>query len=335
MWLIKAAGPDLFCNVTKVDIAMKDRRNGLRAVGLLPRVECIGFVREQTAPTPAAPRRRAPTPEPLTDADVLPLRNLTHLKVLDILSSSQISGVGLTYLKDLTQLQLLGFESDRIADDDLVVLEGLKNLRGLVIAGPRYAPGTRPRTPAKVTDRGLVHLEGLTNLRALYLAYLPITSRGLDHLRPLNRLQALTLSVTDVHDLAPIGGLTQLTSLSVTGPSLDNDGLAEVARLSNLTYLSLGNANVSDPGLKHLSSLSKLVSVDLRATRVTDAGLAELAALPALQSLRLGNTAISDEGLRTLATFPKLRTVGLGQTRVTHAGVAELRKVNPRLTVRR
>jgi hypothetical protein len=144
------------------------------------------------------------------------------------------------------------FSETHIGDDALKTVEGLPELKALILAHTR------------VTDAGLKHIEGLTQLRTLLLEDTRVTDAGLEHIKTLVHLDDLILDDTQVTD----------AGLKVIG------GLVELRRLS------LGDTRITDEGLKQLRGLTALWGLGVIGTQVTPAGRKELKqALPNLQAL--------------------------------------------------
>ena len=162
---------------------------------------------------------------------------------------------------------------------------------------------------------------------------LDLSSTQVSDLTPLaglSNLRHLYLSSTQVSDLTPLAGLSNLQHLYLS--SIQVSDLTPLARLSNLQHLGLRNTQVSDltplaglPNLQHLdlsstqvsdltslAGLSNLQHLDLRNTQVSD--LTPLAGLPNLQHLDLWNTQVSD--LTPLARLPNLQHLDLSETHV-------------------
>ncbi len=161
-----------------------------------------------------------------------------------------------------------------VGDRDLVVLEGLSNLRTLNLdhtatsdEGLKSVARARnlvalSLTNTQVSDTGLGEIGTLTGLEDLRLDRLPITDAGLAHLRALPRLKKLSLFKTLITDR----------------------GLVDLKELPSLERLSLDDTQVGDEGLRHLSQCPNLKYLSVWHTQVTPAGIEELRkALPGLK----------------------------------------------------
>ena len=109
--------------------------------------------------------------------------------------------------------------------------------------------------------------------------------------------------------------------------------LAHVGCLGRIDTLSLPGTQISDAGLVHLEGLWRLHVLNLWGNNVTDLGLVHLRGLSRLRWLCLDQTAVTDRGLKQLAGLRNLETLSLEHTRVTPAAVAELQRALPGVRV--
>lgn len=295
--LVDTVGPDYFGNVVAVYPAKSTDDTLMLHIGQLRSLQLLNLNGRKS----------------VTDLGLVHLRGLTELRELD-LSFTGATGSGLKSLERMTRLRKLVLPTGPISDDDLAHLGGLTGLEWLQAGS----------TQRGITDAGLAHLKGLVNLKVLSLHSPRITSSGLAALRGMSRLEMLTLGRTGVDDLAPIGHLTGLTSLSLSATPIDDAGLAPVARMSGLRSLHLEHTQITDAGLVHLRGLKAMAILSLDHTRITDAGLEHIAGLTNLENLWLNHTAISDRGLPRLAALNKLTLLFVEGTQVTDAGLANL-----------
>jgi hypothetical protein len=97
------------------------------------------------------------------------------------LSDTSVTDADLVFLKNLTHLQELILSNTKVTDAGLQYVKGLKQLRLLYL------------NKIQVTDAGLVNLRGLTKLQELELIQTPVTDAGLEHLKDLTQLKQLNL----------------------------------------------------------------------------------------------------------------------------------------------
>ena len=124
--------------------------------------------------------------------------------------------------------------------------------------------------------------------------------------RPL--IRELRFFGEPLSDLAPLAGLTALTSLDLSFTRIAD--LAPLARLTALTSLNLWNTQIAD--IAPLAGLTALTSLGLSHTQIAD--IAPLAGLTALTSLYLGGTQIAD--IAPLAGLTALTSLDLRDTKI-------------------
>lgn len=132
---------------------------------------------------------------------------------------------------------------------------------------------------------------------------------GLSFVRRFPHLRFLDCSGTQVDDITPVAGLTNLQSLVCFGTQVDD--IAPIAGIANLQSLDCSSTQVDD--LAPLASLTNLQSLDCSDTQVDD--LAPVAGLAKLQYLDC-----SDCNLRSfpveLLNRPSLRELRLHETTI-------------------
>ena len=268
----------------------------------------------------------------LTDADILPLAEMTSLKKLQ-LDGNQLTD--LSPLADLIQLEVLHLGGDARGNEslqDLSPLAGLTHLKELYLPASSLsdlsplanltgleclALREGEAHTSGVTD--LSPLAGLTQMRDLYLMAGSLDS--LEFLSGMTQLESLRIHVTgksSVQDLSPLSSLTSLKRLEL--PATTGDGCIDISPIASLTSLedfqfgcnipsleplrglvSLNTLVLNDqPGraegqfqsLEPLAGLENLTSLTIRAGGVTD--LSPLAGLHKLQFLTLHTPAATD-----------------------------------------
>ncbi len=268
----------------------------------------------------------------LTDADILPLAEMTNVKELQ-LDGNQITD--LTPLAGLTGLEILHLGGDEGGNEslqDLTPLSGLTNLKELYLPASslndlsplagltgleRLALREGENHTSGVTD--LTPLAGLTQMRDLYLVIGTLDSLDfVSHMTKLESLRIHTAGESSLQDLSPLSGLTALKELDL--PATAGDGCIDLSPIASLTSLekfqfgcnvpsleplrgltSLTSLVLNDqPGraegqftsLEPLSGLENLTTLTIRASGVTD--LSPLSGLQKLQFLTLHTPAVTD-----------------------------------------
>ena len=317
------------------------------AADLAPTVN-IGGKEYRTALTELDLRKQG-----LTDADILPLAEMSNLKELQ-LDGNQITD--LTPLAGLTGLETLhlgGSEGGNESLQDLSPLSGLTNLKELYLPASslndlsplagltgleRLALREGENRTSGVTD--LSPLTGLTQMRDLYLVVSTLDS--LDFVSNMTKLESLrihTAGESSLQDLNPLSGLAELKELDL--PATAGNGCIDISPiasltsleefqfgcnipsleplrgLKNLTSLVLndqpGRAEGQFTSLEPLSGLENLTTLTIRASGVTD--LSPLSGLQKLQFLTLHTPAVTD--LSPLAGLSGLTNLSVDGEHIT------------------
>lgn len=207
---------------------------------------------------------------------------------------AKVTDADLVHLVPLTDLQRLNIQHMQITNDGLVYLQGLTNLRYLVLN-------------EEITDAGLVHLANLKRLEWLCLAQTKLTGDGLKHLQ----------------------GLRSLKDLNLINTPLTDSGLVHLRGHTQLNGLNLGHTRVTDAGFENLKGLNQLRCLTLFGVRVTDQGLAHLRGMHQLKVLNLDNTRVTDAGLMSLRGLSSLEAISVTRPQVTDAGVKMFQQAMP------
>ena len=241
-------------------------------------------------------------------------------------------------LPDVSNPFGLLFQSDSMTDAGLKELAGLKRLSYLRAAqntsnrcraqGTRRLPKSLRSCPAPDRpDRCWPQGTGSPQeSQCVHLDQTQVTDAGLKILGGLTNLSSLTLGGTQVTDvgLKELAGLKHLATFNVNFTQVTDTGLKELAAFKNLTVLGLATKHIGDAGLKELAGLKNVTTMFLGDTQVTDVGVKHLAGFHDLSWLVLGGTRVTDAGLKDLARHKKLYWLVLSHTQVTDAGVKEL-----------
>jgi serine/threonine protein kinase/formylglycine-generating enzyme required for sulfatase activity/Leucine-rich repeat (LRR) protein len=150
-------------------------------------------------------------------------------------------------------------------------------------------------------------------------------------------------------DLATIGAIPWITSVSVTSqpitdagfvalanlPALSNlyirspkqltsAGLANLARMTSLQTLALENVGLSGKSLTQIAGLKSITRLELTGNPIGDSDLSTLASMRQLSSLFLDGTRVTDAGLVQLRGLTSLSYIKLGDSQITDAGLVNL-----------
>jgi len=233
-----------------------------------------------------------------------------------------------------------------------------------------------------MVDRQLEHLSGLPRLRSLKLIRVPISDSGLTALSHIEPLRELQLSYTNVtgnglssvkhleleklvinskvavgEELAIIGEMKSLTSLTIQAPTVSIADLKFVASLEQLEHLDImhcqelteeaitglgemrnlktfifPSSGVTDAMLARIGTFKRLIELDLSDSAVSDLGLEHLVGLPDLERLILYKSQVKGTGLSLLADAKQLKYIMLYSAQLNEAGraaVVELRSSLP------
>jgi|GEM_PF-6478651 len=194
------------------------------------------------------------------DKSLESLRGLKHLEMLfvgDMLSD--VTTAGVQHLATLPKLRSVTLISSKL-DDDALPLFAKMPLESLTCGGA-------------FTDAGVAKVATSKTIRALLIA-------------PTGKAQ-----MTDAA-LASLARMTKLSQLSLTEAmciesqladaptprhwAISDAGLQHLAALTELESLTLSGPELTDAGLVHLRGLKKLKSLDVNETKITPAGLDEL-----------------------------------------------------------
>jgi len=114
-----------------------------------------------------------------------------------------------------------------------------------------------------------------------------------------------------------------LTTLDLSGTSIDDNGLVHLKGLHELAILNLSDTKAGQ-GSKNLGQLARLREVRLDRTRTEDADLENISNIGGLMVLSLERTDVTDNGMKHLARLRELLWLNLNRTRVGSAGLSNL-----------
>ena len=234
----------------------------------------------------------------LTDADLLPLAEMTNLTSLT-LSKNEIADI--SPLAGLTNLTSLNLRDTNISD--LSSLAGLTELSYLNISG------------GNIQD--LSPLRNLIKLQELNLSSNEPSNFDLNDLSPLSDMkdmQRLNIDVGTVTDLSPLAGMTELTSLQISG-TMNITSLEPLGQLTKLRILGFYNSSSNSVGhvedFSPLGSLTQLEQLVVNLDGISDLGFVEnMNNLTRLELYGVGTV----QDLSPLANLTNLNTLMLPAT---------------------
>jgi sulfatase modifying factor 1 len=237
----------------------------------------------------------------LNDAGATLLGTFRSLRDIS-LSGSPISGLGLTSVASLPQLQRLELTGcTELADADFAVLGKCYDLR--------YVNFTK----TAAGDKTLAGLVSLNNLTDTHLGSPQLTDAGVQQLC----------------------GIVSLTSFTIQPEAIEvtDAAFSDLWRLVNLTHLSIYAPRVTGTGLAALKELPKLESLGLYTKDVVDAGLEYVAQSRTLRQIQIGDqqqpssTGVTINGIRTLSASRNIKQIDLirRNPQITDAALDELR----------
>lgn len=173
-------------------------------------------------------------------------------------------------------------------------------------------------------------------------------------LADLKSLRILNCRTFDDAQVAPLAGLSGLTTLALTNSGLTDEGvqaivqtfpglveldlssntnmtgaaLKSIATLGGLKRLLLVQNRFNDLNTRRLAKLQALEAVDLRGNmEAGDMTLEVVGALPGLKSLKHRSTAVTDQGLERLAAAANLESLLMQDFGITSGSGAHLAKL--------
>ena len=243
-------------------------------------------------------------------SDVTPLSSLTSLEKLSLQGNPTTDFRPLLGLTNLTDLDV---DIEHIADP---ILRGIiRSALGLSedhVLGQDDLADVISITDKSLTSRTLTTLEGLeycTGLESLILTHTQVSDLG--PLSGLTNLETVDLSLSrPITDLGPLSGLTNLKTL-ILNNCRDISDISSLSSLTSLTRLELGDNNITD--VSPLSGLTNLKTLILNHNYISD--ISSLSSLTSLKFLRLNSNEIRH--VRPLSSLTSLKWLYLGKNPVT------------------
>jgi len=162
--------------------------------------------------------------------------------------------------------------------------------------------------PVDASSGGIKRLVGFT----LATTCEDLHDRSFEFLRNYSELERLQITgsgdLTDEHLFPHLNQSSQLTSLSLQGDGISDDGLATLPALRHLETLQIHATGCRGESLPHFAG-SPLQNVSF--AELTDKGAAALAEFPTLRFVNVNRCPISRAGLESLVSLPILETLNL------------------------
>lgn len=264
----------------------------------------------------------------ITDAELKDLLDALPQKITHLgLYETKVTETGIKDLSTRKTIVSISFKRGDFSDGLLHVLIAHDMLHRW--SGAMGKDGKRPANAGeiawldfnntRVTTSGLKRLPPLKNLSAITLSReVGCDSEGLKDLACLQTITWLDAGSMEFCDncdrsLKAIAGLTELTTLNLSGAWATDEGLVHLRKMQKLTRVGLARTGISDRGLRELSGLKRLGALDVRYSDVSSVGLEHLRDCADLAELKLDDTKVTNAGLKQLASFKKLAKLDLGQ----------------------
>lgn len=177
--------------------------------------------------------------------------------------------------------------------------------------------------PSALTDAALEALAG-SPLRTLELSgpMVAVSGAGIARFPELETLSMMsTPELTDA-DVAAIGKLSKLTSLTFDAPKITPAGFSELKKLP-LRSLTLGSSMLQTP--EHVRVLQGLPLEEFESRNgMTDDAVLEFATFQNLKRFRLQKATVSDAGLKVVLGFGMLEELQITGSAITGPGLENL-----------
>lgn len=272
---------------------------------------------------------------------LVPVKNLTNLRMLSLFHLSEITDTGLEPLQNLTNLTALSLQCSQLTDVGVSHLEKLVNLTdidldnanmsdtglGLILNLPKLEHLSMGGT--SVTDEGLVHLKGKTKLQSICFENTSISDQGMMHFGDLLHLEMINMmgSAITHEGMAYLKNLPNYTAFSMGSygpePELTDKELGYISTMTNLTELELIGYLPYIETLNCLSSLRKLTMFNLwlKHTEMSKNCLDCIKSMITIQEFSLESENIRDEDLAPLGYLTNLIELTLDAPKVTISGL--------------
>ena len=259
------------------------------------------------------------------------LRRLQSVDAIDtlVLGYTKLTDAGLAHLKGHPSLKTLSITGTQLTDAAFDTLEHLPALERLGIgSNVKFTAQAWPRL------KNLRNLEelGIANSRYYDTKESSFTNQDLASLQELPLLSSLSLTGTAVTEdgLAVLARIPALRSLQLTwAPATIDEGAAHLKKLPKLEHLAFSGVRVTDRGVEHISELHTLKRLTFPDSSISDSALQYLGRLKNLDSLQLEGPGITDTGLQHLSPLKQLKHLELKSVGATPLGIQRLQQALP------
>lgn len=187
--------------------------------------------------------------EDVTDRQLEPLGQLSHLTTVNLLSCERITDGALKHLSGLRELELIYIKWTRLTGTGFAYLQPLTTLREIDAEQSHFS------------DEGLRQIAKFPNLETLLLPETEVTDEGLSYLADMHRLKALDLSgcehITGEGLRHLVGCRKTLAALGLAGTSLKREALKHIKHFVNLEEFGFP-PHIAGADLEILRGLTKL-----------------------------------------------------------------------------
>jgi len=243
------------------------------------------------------------------------------------LRSLYLSATGTTdeAMKNIAQchkLKILHLITQPLGDEGMASLAGLSALEQLELSDID-----------NVGSPGFAHLAECRALKQIIATGLKKPAGLLENLVHCKNLEIISMAGSGIKDsdIAPLGALTKLRNMDLSGCAITGAGFATWAAHLQTTTLNLANGGgVDDAGLKNIEhAFPKLEELDaqIAGAGFSAAGVTALSHLRGLQTLNLTGAGVSDEMAAQIAHCDSIVTLSIRDGKLGDAGVASLARL--------
>lgn len=313
----QVVGTDKRLVVKKVDLTDEDMKE-IAAIGYL---SSLGFENNKLKDEQFKFLSNMKIESLALDAPTISGTGLNFLKNSGIratfLLNAKFSPAGFQALAQLPNLDYISIIGGTLSDSDMKYLSQIPYLTGISISD------------VPVTDACLADLSKVKTLRRLSFANTRVRGKSIDQLPRITELTVEKGNLNDA-DLKSFSSLKNLQLLSLlNNQGITTNGIAAFGPLQELSSLDLSGTSIDDSAFKHLHSFPQLSSLGLSDTRVTVKGTVDgLSQRPKITDVTIG-APFTDQTIAMLARVKNLRKVTIAHCAgITDKGILALRSMN-------